>query len=212
MGGDPWSDHQCSCERCTTLRQTSRDANWIDMYSTEPEHVKRAARATKHAVGGLVEALHREHVPQCYTLEFEEEEKFGLGYNDMGDIDNSGYDYHYEYESEGEEVGDEGVEGEGYEVERALRDLEVDDDAVRSVFDQDIKDHEEGVKHHDTDPGVAEKLATCSDLGALHAEEHNNDHWASPLTTTLLQCSTDPEGNKLDERHKLRAGHGGARW
>ncbi|KAK5738795.1 hypothetical protein LTR17_005730 [Elasticomyces elasticus] len=69
MSGDPWGVNRCECDGCEALRVAHQEAKWICGHRREPAHVREAAEGTLAGMQKLIEALHREHMPQYYETD-----------------------------------------------------------------------------------------------------------------------------------------------
>ncbi|KAK4896819.1 hypothetical protein LTR27_005416 [Elasticomyces elasticus] len=200
MAGDPWSEHQCRCERCGTLREASRDAAWIVLCSEEPDYIKQMAWDTKHVVGQLIEALHRQHVPECYTERFGEERKTGLGYLTPGEDVVMGDDEEYDHMDEDTSVQKGGEQQGPSELEQGLREPALTDEESAIVLD----DQAEGGK------GEVKRNLTEWESAKVLAAQEEKDARVADRTAYFAQMQASYEANgplKNDEvnpRHELR--------
>ncbi|KAK5738794.1 hypothetical protein LTR17_005729 [Elasticomyces elasticus] len=200
MGGDPWSEHQCRCERCTRLREVTRDAAWMVLHSDEPDHVKATAWDARYAVGRLVEALHRQHMPQCYKGDFEEAERKGLGYSVMEVDDDTSYDEGYDRMDEDIPVQKDKEQQGPDELDQGFREPALTDEESTIVLDDQAEGDEGEVRRNLTEWESAKALAA----------QEEKDAGAVERTADFAHMQAKYEANgpfknhEVNPRHELR--------
>ncbi|KAK4912728.1 hypothetical protein LTR49_018901 [Elasticomyces elasticus] len=154
---------------------------------------------TKQVVGQLVEALHQQHVPECYTECFGEERKTGLGYHAFGEdvvmADNVN-EYPVVEEEEVQRVDEGGVGGLGESAQTDADPAMVQDDLVEGDVGE-VKLNLTEWESAKTLAAQAEKIARAADRTAYFAQMQ-----------ALYKANGPFKNRKVNPRHELRV----CRW